>query len=69
MEKLVDSGLITTVLDMTTTEIADYLVGGMFSPDPTGSAIAAAAVPYVGSVGASTWSNFGPVATRPEQLP
>ena len=37
MEKLVDSGMVTAVLDMTTTEVADYLVGGVFPPAPTGS--------------------------------
>ena len=34
MEKLVDSGLIAAVLDMTTTEIADHVVGGVFSAGP-----------------------------------
>ena len=30
MEKLVGSGLVTAVLDMTTTEVADLVVGGVF---------------------------------------
>jgi uncharacterized protein (UPF0261 family) len=34
MEKLVDSGMLAAVLDMTTTEIADHLVGGVFSAGP-----------------------------------
>ena len=34
MEKLVESGLITAVLDMTTTEIADLVVGGVFPAGP-----------------------------------
>ena len=34
MEKLVDSGMIMAVLDMTTTEVADYLVGGVFPAGP-----------------------------------
>ena len=69
MEKLVDSGLITAVLDMTTTEIADHLVGGVFSagPDRLG-AIARSGVPYVGSVGAVDMVNFGPLATVPPQF-
>jgi uncharacterized protein (UPF0261 family) len=69
MEKLVDSGLIAAVLDMTTTEIADYLVGGVFSagPDRLG-AIARSGVPYVGSVGAVDMVNFGPLATVPPQF-
>jgi uncharacterized protein (UPF0261 family) len=67
MEKLVDSGLVRAVLDMTTTEIADHLVGGVFSagPDRLG-AIARTGVPYVGSVGAVDMVNFGP--TVPEQF-
>ena len=34
MEKLVDSGLIAAVLDMTTTEVADLVVGGVFPAGP-----------------------------------
>ena len=34
MEKLVDSGLIAGVLDVTTTEVGDLLVGGVFSAGP-----------------------------------
>jgi uncharacterized protein (UPF0261 family) len=69
MEKLVDSGMITAVLDMTTTEIADHLVGGVFSagPDRLG-AIARTGVPYVGSVGAVDMVNFGAVDTVPERF-
>ena len=37
MEKLVDSGLLAGVLDVTTTEIADELVGGVLSAGPSGS--------------------------------
>ena len=70
MEKLVDSGMIAAVLDMTTTEIADHLVGGVFSagPDRLG-AIARSGVPYVGSVGAVDMVNFGPLATRAAAVP
>ena len=69
MEKLVDSGLIAAVLDMTTTEIADHLVGGVFSagPDRLG-AIARTGVPYVGSVGAVDMVNFGGIDTVPERF-
>jgi uncharacterized protein (UPF0261 family) len=67
MEKLVDSGLVRGVLDMTTTEIADHVVGGVFSagPDRLG-AFARTGVPYVGSVGAVDMVNFGAVV--PEQF-
>ena len=60
MEKLVESGLITAVLDMTTTEIADLVVGGVFPAGPERlDVIAATGVPYVGSCGALDMVNFG----------
>lgn len=69
MEKLVDSGMVDAVLDMTTTEIADHSVGGVFSagPDRMG-AIARSGVPYVGSCGALDMVNFGAVETVPEKF-
>ena len=69
MEKLVDSGMVTAVLDMTTTEVADYLVGGVFpaGPDRFG-AIARTRIPYVGSCGALDMVNFGAVDSVPEQF-
>jgi uncharacterized protein (UPF0261 family) len=69
MEKLIDSGLVVGVLDMTTTEIADHIVGGVLSagPDRIG-AIARSGVPYVGSVGALDMVNFGAFDTVPAQF-
>jgi uncharacterized protein (UPF0261 family) len=69
MEKLVDSGMVVAVLDMTTTEVADHIVGGVFSAgaDRIG-AIARSRVPYVGSVGAVDMVNFGELATVPAQF-
>jgi uncharacterized protein (UPF0261 family) len=69
MEKLVDSGMIMGVLDMTTTEVADYLVGGVFPavPDRLG-AIARTRVPYVGSCGALDMVNFGAVESVPAEF-
>jgi uncharacterized protein (UPF0261 family) len=69
METLVDSGMIGAVVDMTTTEIADHLVGGVFSagPDRLG-AIARTRVPYVGSVGALDMVNFGARDTVPDRF-
>jgi uncharacterized protein (UPF0261 family) len=69
MEKLVDSGMLAAVLDMTTTEIADHVVGGVFSagPDRLG-AIARTSVPYVGSVGAVDMVNFGPLDSVPARF-
>ena len=69
MEKLVDSGLIVGVLDMTTTEVADHVAGGVFSAgsDRIG-AIARTGVPYVGSVGAVDMVNFGALDTVPARF-
>lgn len=69
MEKLVDSGMVVAVLDMTTTEVADHLVGGVFSAglDRIG-AIARTGVPYVGSVGAIDMVNFGALDTVPDEF-
>ena len=69
MEKLVDSGMVSAVLDMTTTEIADFLVGGVFpaGPDRLG-AIARTKVPYVGSCGALDMVNFGSPDTVPAKF-
>lgn len=59
LEKLVDSGLISSVIDITTTEVADLLCGGVFAatPDRFG-AIERTGVPYVGSCGALDMINF-----------
>jgi len=69
MEKLVDSGMVSAVLDMTTTEVADHLVGGVFSAglDRIG-AIARTGVPYVGSFGAVDMVNFGALDTVPTEF-
>ncbi|MGH9034455.1 MAG: Tm-1-like ATP-binding domain-containing protein [Acidimicrobiia bacterium] len=68
MEKLVDSGLISAVIDVTTTEVCDHLLGGVLSagPDRLG-AIARTKVPYVGSCGALDMVNFGGMDTVPER--
>jgi uncharacterized protein (UPF0261 family) len=66
MEKLVAAGLIGGVLDITTTEVADLVVGGVF---PCGEdrfePILAAQVPYVVSLGALDMVNFGAIETVP----
>lgn len=60
MEKLVDSGMIEAVIDLTTTEVADMIVGGVFAAtDDRMGAIIRSAVPYVGSCGALDMVNFG----------
>jgi uncharacterized protein (UPF0261 family) len=60
MEKLVDSRLLESVIDVTTTEVADYLYGGVLpcTEDRFGSIIRTK-IPYVGSVGAVDMVNFG----------
>jgi uncharacterized protein (UPF0261 family) len=69
MEKLVDSGLVTSVIDVTTTEVPDLLVGGVFPcTDDRFGAIARTRVPYVVSCGALDMVNFGPIDTVPAEF-
>jgi uncharacterized protein (UPF0261 family) len=66
MEKLADSGLVSGLIDVTTTEVPDLLVGGVFpaTEDRFGSVIRTR-LPYVGSVGAVDMVNFGARDTVP----
>ncbi|MEJ2869944.1 Tm-1-like ATP-binding domain-containing protein [Actinomycetospora sp. OC33-EN08] len=67
MEKLVDDGLISAVVDVSTTEIADLVAGGIMAADRDRlGAIARRRVPWVGSVGALDMVNFGAPDTVPE---
>ena len=67
MEKLCDSGRLAAVLDLTTTEIADLLSGGVFAAtEDRMGAVIRTGVPYVGSVGALDMVNFGAKATVPD---
>jgi uncharacterized protein (UPF0261 family) len=69
MEALVRSGVLTGVLDITTTELADDLVGGVFSAGPDRlDAAGAAGIPQVVSLGALDMVNFGAIETVPEQF-
>ena len=69
MEALADSRLLAGFIDLTTTEVADMLVGGVFAADRDrfGAAIRTG-LPYVGSVGALDMVNFGPRETVPEKF-
>lgn len=68
MEKLASSGNLCGVLDVTTTEIADYLFGGVFSAGVTRlDSIIQSKIPYVGSAGAIDMVNFGSPETIPAQ--
>ena len=68
MEKLVDSGQVAGVIDLTTTEVADLLMGGVFpaTADRFG-AISRTRVPYIGAAGALDMVNFGAPDTIPER--
>jgi uncharacterized protein (UPF0261 family) len=67
MEKLVESGLITGVLDVTTTEVADEVVGGTLPAGPARfDVILEKRVPYVMSLGALDMVNWGAKGTVPE---
>ena len=69
MEKLVDSGLLAGVVDITTTEIADEIVGGVLSAGPERlDAIIRTRVPYIGSCGALDMVNFWAMETVPAQF-
>ena len=69
MEKLADSGLLAGVIDVSTTEVADEIVGGVLSAGPTRlDVFARHALPYVGSCGALDMVNFGAWDTVPERF-
>lgn len=68
MEKLVDSGLMAGAVDVTTTEVCDLLMGGVFACGPDRfDAIARTEIPYVVSCGALDMVNFGAMDTVPVQ--
>jgi len=69
LEKLVDSGLLAGVIDVTTTEIADQVVGGVLSAGPERmDAMIRTKVPYVGSCGALDMVNFWAMDTVPARF-
>ncbi|HLU49235.1 MAG TPA: Tm-1-like ATP-binding domain-containing protein, partial [Planctomycetota bacterium] len=69
MEALIADGFIAGVLDITTTELADELVGGVLSAGPDRlRAAGRAGIPQVVSVGAVDMVNFGPPETVPERF-
>ena len=69
MEKLVEAGMIRGVLDVTTTEVADEVVGGVFPAGPDRfETILNAKVPYVMSLGALDMVNFGAMDSVPHQF-
>jgi uncharacterized protein (UPF0261 family) len=68
LEQLVDGGDLVGVVDITTTEVCDFLLGGVLSAgeDRLG-AIARSGVPYVGSCGALDMVNFFGMDSVPER--
>jgi uncharacterized protein (UPF0261 family) len=68
MERLVREGALDAVLDLTTTEVCDFLTGGVMSAGPRRlDAAAEAGIPNIVSVGATDMTNFGPKSTVPER--
>jgi uncharacterized protein (UPF0261 family) len=69
LESLAAQGFLAGVLDVTTTELADHLVGGIFDAGPDRlKAAGANGVPQVVSVGALDMVNFGAPDTVPSQF-
>lgn len=69
MEKLIREGFFHAVADITTTELADELVGGVLSAGPDRlTAAAKCSVPQVVVPGAIDMVNFGPRSSVPEQF-
>ena len=69
MEDLVKGGFLAGVLDVTTTELADELVGGILSAGPDRlEAAGESRLPQVVAPGALDMVNFGPPDTVPEQF-
>ena len=69
MEALAKGGFLAGILDVTTTELADDLVGGVLSAGPERlEAAGALGLPQVVSLGALDMVNFGPRETVPERF-
>lgn len=69
MEYLIENGFIEGVLDLTTTEWADEIIGGVLNAGPNRlEAAAKHNIPQVVSVGALDMCNFGPYNTVPNEF-
>ncbi|KAK0671476.1 hypothetical protein QBC41DRAFT_315795 [Cercophora samala] len=69
MERMVREGELDAVLDLTTTEVADYVVGGVMSAgEERMSAAVEKGIPYLVSLGATDMVNFGARETVPERF-
>jgi uncharacterized protein (UPF0261 family)/ABC-type branched-subunit amino acid transport system ATPase component len=68
MERLIDDRRVAGVIDVTTTEVADMMMGGVFAcGEDRFGAVIRSRMPYIGSVGALDMVNFGPPETVPER--
>ncbi|MFG2666814.1 Tm-1-like ATP-binding domain-containing protein [Streptomyces sp. NPDC048387] len=68
LEKLADQGIFAGVLDLTLSELADDLCGGILTAGPDRlSAAGRAGIPQVVSLGALDIVKFGPLETLPER--
>ena len=69
MEHLADSGMLAGAIDVTTTEVADLIVGGVFpATEDRFGCFTRQPIPYVGSCGALDMVNFGPRDTVPQKF-
>jgi len=69
MEELARAGFVTAMLDVTTTELCDELVGGVLPAHPKRLEVAGElGLPQVVSLGALDMVNFGPIETVPERF-
>jgi uncharacterized protein (UPF0261 family) len=69
MEQLIEEGAFQAVLDITTTELADELVGGVMSAGPHRlEAAGRRGIPQLVCPGAIDMVNFGPAETVPAQF-
>lgn len=69
MERLITEGQVDAVLDLTTTELADELVGGVLTAGPNRlTAASKRGIPQVVSLGALDMVNFGPWHTVPKKF-
>ena len=68
MEKLIDQRLLSGVLDITTTEVCDMMMGGVFpATEDRFGAVIRSGMPYIGACGALDMVNFHARDTVPER--
>jgi len=69
MERMVEDGLVDAVCDLTTHELADHELGGIFDAGPDRLLVAGrGGIPFVAVPGALEFVNFGPRETVPAHL-